>query len=410
MSSAAGRALIRLYTQARVLRSSSLALFDYGFRPFFLLAGWYALLSIPLWLWIYRSGASPLAGMPPQLWHGHEMLFGFVAAAIAGFMLTAVPSWTGSRGFAGLPLIVLTVIWLAGRLAFAMAGHIPAALLIVVELAFIPGLLVLIAPPILRSLNRNLPLLLVLTTLWCLDAAFLWAILSADAVLARQALLATLGVVLLLITVIGGRIVPAFTANALRARGIDAAPRTWPIVDRLVIAAMAALVLADLFRLPASVAGSLAAFAAIAHSLRMAGWKTSYTLKDPIVWVLHAAYFWIPVGLALRSLHALGGFGFAAHWMHALGGGAAATMVLAVMTRAALGHTGRPLQIAPAIAWAYGLLIAAGILRVFGPSLLPINYTTIFTLSSIAWSAAFLLFVIVYTPILLQPRADGRPG
>ena len=128
------------------------------------------------------------------------------------------------------------------------------------------------------------------------------------------------------------------------------------------------------------------------------------------MWILHAAYLWLPVGLALRALHTLGGFDFAAHWIHALGTGAAATMVLAVMTRAALGHTGRPLQVAPAIVLVYGLLIAAGILRVFGPAVLPAAYPATVTLASAAWTAAFLLFVYVYTPVLLLPRVDGRPG
>lgn len=391
-------------------RDRTSALFSYGFRPFFLLAGWYAVVSVPVWLWLYRSGASPLSAMPAQLWHGHEMLFGFVGAAIAGFMLTAVPSWTGSRGFGGLPLVVLTAIWLLGRAAFALAADIPPALLVIAELAFVPGVLLLLAPPILRTLNRNLPLLFVLTALWCLDAVFLWAVMHADAALARQMLLTTLGVVLLLITVIAGRIVPSFTANALRARGIGVSLRARPLIDRLAIAGMAALVLADLVRMPAVFSASIAGFAALLHVIRMAGWQTRYVLKDPIVWILHVAYLWLPVGMALRALHVLGGFGFAAHWMHALGVGAAASMVLAVMTRAALGHTGRPLRVAPAIVGSYGLLIAAGVVRVFGPGVLPAGYMMTITLSSIAWTAAFLLFVIVYTPILLQPRADGRAG
>ncbi len=386
------------------------ALFAYGFRPFFLLAGCYAIVSVLLWLWLYRTGTSLLPGMAPQLWHGHEMLFGFVGAAIAGFMLTAVPSWTGCRGFAGLQLVVLAVIWILGRAAFALAGQLPPAMVAVAELAFLPALLLLVAPPVLRSGNRNLPLLLVLAVFWCLDGTFLWAVRHADAMLARQMLLATLSVVLLLITVIGGRIVPAFTGNALRARGADVSLRARPFVDRTLIAAMAALVVADLLRMPAGVAATVAGIAALLHALRMSGWQSLRTFRDPIVWILHAAYLWLPVGLALRALSALGGFGFAAHWMHALGTGAAATMILAVMTRAALGHTGRPLRVAPAIVGSYGLLIAAGLLRVFGPAVLPSSYRVTVMLATAAWTAAFILFVCVYTPILLRPRADGRPG
>ena len=390
--------------------AGKLALFDYGFRPFFLLAGWFALLSVPAWLWLYRTGGTPLPGLPPQLWHGHEMLFGFVGAAIAGFMLTAVPSWTGSRGFAGRPLLALAATWLLGRVAFAFAAHLPQVLVIVAELAFIPALLLLVAPPVLRSSNRNRPLPFVLVTFWALDAAFLWAVQQGDAALARQMLLATLGVVLLLITVIGGRVVPAFTGNALRARGANPTLRTSPLVDRGVIAAMAALALADLLRLPAVVPAVLAGIAAVLHAVRLSGWQTRHTLRDPIVWILHAAYAWLPLGLAMRALHMLAGFGFAAHWLHALGTGAAAGMVLAVMTRAALGHTGRPLRAARATTVAYVLLIVAGLVRVFGPVAAPGSYAGSITLSAVAWTGAFLLFVLVYTPILVRPRADGRPG
>jgi uncharacterized protein involved in response to NO len=395
---------------AAASRSPSFALFAYGFRPFFLLSGWYAVVSILVWLWLYRTGTSPLAAMPAQLWHGHEMLFGFVGAAIAGFMLTAVPSWTGSRGFGGRPLIVLTAAWMLGRIAFALADRMPAVLLAAAELAFLPGVLLLVAPPVLRTSNRNAPLLLVLAAFWCLDAAFLWAALHDNAALAQKLLLATLGLVLLLITIIGGRIVPAFTANALRARGIDVSLRSRPMIERLAIGSMAALALADLLRLPEGFAAFVAGLAALAHLVRLAGWKSRYTLQDPIVWILHAAYFWLPIGLALRALHAIGGWSFSVHWLHALGTGAAATMVLAVMSRAALGHTGRPLHVARPVAWSYGLLIAAGLIRVFGPSFLPIGYLTTILIAAVAWIAAFLLFAIVYTPILLRPRADGRPG
>jgi uncharacterized protein involved in response to NO len=385
------------------------ALFAYGFRPFFLLAGWYAAASIPVWLWLYRSGISPLQPVPAQLWHGHEMLFGVVAAAIAGFMLTAVPSWTGSRGFAGWPLITLSAIWLFGRLAFALADRIPGALLVVAELTFLPGLLALVAAPLLRSLNRNTPLLFVLTLLWCLDAAFLWAVLHGEAALARNLLLVTLDLVLLLITVIGGRIVPAFTANALRATGRDAALRSERVIERLTIGSMVILVLADLARLPEGLTASVAAFAALMHVLRAVRWKPHATLRHPIVWILHVAYWWLPIGLTLRALHA-GGGDFAAHWLHALGIGAAATMVLAVMSRAALGHTGRPLRAPAPVVWSYGLLTAAVLIRVLGPALLPISYLSTITLASVVWTAAFLLFGIAYTPVLIRPRADGRPG
>ena len=391
-------------------RARRFALFDYGFRPFFLLAGGFALLAVPAWFLLYRAGLMPLRGMPGQLWHGHEMLFGFVGAAIAGFMLTAVPSWTGSRGFAGLPLALLVTVWVAGRAAFAFAAQLPLLVVAAAELAFIPVLLVLVAPPVLRTMNRNVPILVVLTVIWCLDAAFLWALAHQDILLAQRVLLVTLGVVLLLITIIGGRIVPAFTGNALRARGLDVGLRHRPWIERFLILAMASLVAADLLRAPVAVVAAVAGAAALLHAIRVGGWQTRHTLRDPIVWILHAAYAWLPIGLGLRAVFLLTSHPLSVHWMHALGSGAAATMILAVMTRASLGHTGRPLLVSRLTAVSYGLLLAATAIRVIGPAVLPGAYTAIVAIASAAWAAAFALFVWVYTPILCGPRADGRPG
>src|SRR5688500_7245758 len=153
------------------------ALFDYGFRPFFLAAGVFAVLGIVVWLWLYTTGVQPLPNGPAQLWHGHEMLYGFVGAAIAGFLLTAVPSWTGTRGFGGTPLVLLATLWLAGRVAFAAVGGLPLALVALCDLAFMPVLGAILVPPLLRVRNRNSPLLLVLAVIWLTDVVFLYALI-----------------------------------------------------------------------------------------------------------------------------------------------------------------------------------------------------------------------------------------
>ncbi|HLF31322.1 MAG TPA: NnrS family protein, partial [Xanthomonadales bacterium] len=228
--------------------------------------------------------------------------------------------------------------------------------------------------------------------------------------LAGTALRATLNVVLLLITVIGGRIVPAFTGNALRGSGIEAQMPDRPLLERAVILLMAAVLLVDAALPLGVVSGVLAAAAGLAQLLRLAGWHGLRTLRQPIVWVLHAAYAWLPLGLFLKACYLLAGYDWAAFWMHALGAGAAATMIVAVMSRASLGHTGRPLRTHGAMAWSYALLVMAVLVRVFGPALLPAGYrVTILTAGSL-WVAAFLIFVIIYTPILLRPRVDGKPG
>lgn len=385
------------------------ALFAYGFRPFFLAALAYAPLAVLAWLSLRAIGRVPLAGIPPQLWHGHEMIFGFVGAAIAGFLLTAVPSWTGARGFAGKPLILLTIVWLAGRMAFAFAAWLPLPVLMAVELSFFPALVALLAPPLLRARNRNMPLLIVLVALWSADAVFMYALLRADVSLAMTALRVSIDVVLLLITVIGGRIVPAFTGNALRQRGIEAPVRSRRWLEVTVIAAMALAVAVDAVAPFHPIAAIVAAIAACAHALRLAGWQGLRTLKEPIVWVLHLAYAWLPVGLALKALHLGGGVPWAMQWLHALTMGAIAMIVVAVVTRASLGHTGRALAVSPVTATAYVLLAIAAVLRVFGP-VAAMDYEWTLRVSGALWIAAFALLLSVYAPILLRPRIDGRPG
>ncbi|MBU2676566.1 MAG: NnrS family protein [Gammaproteobacteria bacterium] len=386
------------------------AVFAYGFRPFFLLAGLYAAGSMAAWIWMLPRGTTPLSSLPPQLWHGHEMIFGFIAAAIAGFMLTAVPSWTGERGFAGRPLIVLTALWLAGRVAFAIGDSLPVAVLVIAELLFVPGVIALLARSIVRSSNRNWPLLLVLFVFWCGDVVFIYAALSGQSVLAGTALRGSVDIVLILITIIGGRIVPAFTGNALRARGAVVTMRSSRTLELVVVALTAGYVFADIAAPFGKVTGVIAAAAALAHFLRLSGWHGLQSWREPIVWILHAGYVWLPVGLALKAIFVLAEASWAVHWQHALGAGAAGTMIMAVMTRASLGHTGRPLRVSRLIVVAYATLSASIFLRVFGASVLQLQYATTIATAGALWVLAFLLYSGVYTPILTRPRADGKPG
>jgi uncharacterized protein involved in response to NO len=384
--------------------------FTYGFRPFFLLAGICAAGSLAAWIWLLPRGATPISSLVPQLWHGHEMIFGFIAAAIAGFMLTAVPSWTGERGFSGRPLIVLTALWLAGRVAFGVGDALPVEVLMIAELSFVPGLIIVLAPSLMRSSNRNWPLLLVLLAFWCGDVVFAYAAVSGQSVLAGTALRGSLGVVLLLITIIGGRIIPAFTGNALRARGAIVTMRSPRLLEMTVIVLTAGYVLADIAAPSGKVTGVVAAAASLAHLLRLSGWHGWRSWREPIVWILHAGYAWLPIGLALKAIFVLAGASWAAHWQHALGAGAAATMIMAVMTRASLGHTGRPLRVSRLIVVAYAMLIASVVVRVFGASVLQLQYASTITTASSLWILAFLLYIGVYAPILTRPRVDGKSG
>jgi uncharacterized protein involved in response to NO len=395
---------------ARERTVSRFALFDYGFRPFFLLAGLYACLLVPAWLYFYAHHGAPFGALPRVYWHSHEMIYGFVAAAIAGFLLTAVPSWTGARGHAGAPLCALVVLWLAGRIAMSAVGALPFWMTVLAELAFLPALAALLAPSLFRSSNRNTPLLAVIGLLWLIDAAFLVALNNGDAALASRATTLAIDFVLVMVTVVGGRIVPAFTGNALRRRGEAAAvvSRSW--LEKTVITSMIAIALIDLLAPNGTLSAVLALVAASAHAARLSGWRSFRARSESILWVLHVAYAWLPIGLALKAFWLLGGVEWAARWQHALTAGVFATMILAVMTRASLGHTGRPLVVSRAITVAYLLLTAGVAIRVFANVLMPDHYVLAMSLAGLAWMLSFLIFVVVYAPILCSPRADGKPG
>jgi len=386
------------------------ALFGYGFRPFFLAAGIAAVMLVPWWAGSVTLGIPLETAWPGALWHGHEMVFGFVVAAISGFLLTAVPSWTGQRGFSGWPLVLLAGLWLGGRLLVASSARWPALLTAGVDLAFLPVLALTLLPTLVRARSRNTPLLLALLALCATNAVFYWAVGHADQRLARNALLTAVNVVLLLVTVIGGRIVPAFTSSGLKEQQADSHPlKRWPGLSALAIGAMLADLLVDLTFPDRRAAGVCALAAAVIQAVRLVQWQGLRTFRLPLVWVLHVAYAWLPVGLALKAVALLTAAPFAAFWLHALTIGAAATMIIAVITRASLGHTGRPLRVGPPTVLAYLLLTAAGVVRTFGPAV-AVPYALIIALTAALWTSAFALFLWIYGPILLTPRVDGKPG
>ena len=384
------------------------ALFAYGFRPHFLAAGLAAALLVPAWIAAVTGAIELAPRWPGVLWHAHELLFGFVAAAIGGFLLTAVPSWTGQRGHGGAPLVAVASLWVLGRAAPFAPEAVPYALVAAADLAFLPAIALLVAPPLLRTKNRNRVLLLVLAALTACNAGFHWGAAQGDAALALRWLHATIGLAILLTAVIGGRIVPSFTSSGLRAHGV-VLPPALPWLERLALGATLATVPVD-FAWPGSrAAGAVALVAGLAHLLRFARWQPHRTGRVPLVWVLHLGYAWIPLGLLLKATFLLTGAGFAAFWVHALTAGALATMILAVMTRASLGHTGRPLVASRPVELAYALLAGAVLLRVFGAAL-GVEYASALVGAALLWCAAFGIFLAVYAPILLRPRVDGRPG
>jgi uncharacterized protein involved in response to NO len=250
-------------------RRAGPVLFSYGFRPFFLAAGLAAFILVPLWAWSLAAPAALPVAWPPSLWHAHEMVFGFAAAAIAGFLLTAVPSWTGRKGFAGWPLVLLFALWLAARLVVAASGLLPRVLVAAVSLSFLPLLMGLLAWPLLRERNRNTPLLFVLATLWVCQCAFHWAAWHSDFDASRQAVVTAINLVLVLVTVIGGRIVPSFTANALRLSGSKVLPRAANWLTPAAVTLMVGIVIVDVLRPGGALAGVVALAAAAVQAARI---------------------------------------------------------------------------------------------------------------------------------------------
>ena len=359
-----------------------------GHRPFFLAAGVFAALAMPVWL------AAWLGRLPLSVgWHGHEMIFGFVGAAIAGFLMAAVPNWTQRAPLKGWPLLALVSCWIVGRLAMLLDAAVW------LDLIFLPALALTVGWAIVRTRNvRNysVPAMLLLLAVFNADFHF------GDQY--RALWMSTL-VITALIVLIGGRITPLFTQNALR-KGVSAeiTCHTPPLLDRLAVPAVVLVLGVELFLPQSGWSGVAALIAAAVLGLRMAGWQTQHAWRYPIVWVLHVGYAWVPLGYLLLGLSMLTSVVEPTAALHALTAGAMGGMVLAVMSRAALGHSGRPLVTPRLTVAAYVLVNVGAAIRVFLPTGNGI------LASGLLWSAGYLLFVIDYAPILTRPRSDGRPG
>lgn len=380
-----------------------------AFRPFFLLAGLQASVYILLWVAAWFFGL-PLAMAPePLLWHGHAMVFGFASAALAGFLLTAVPNWTGMPPVRGWRLGALVGLWLAARILAFWPGAIKAGIFALVDLAFWPFLAALVAPSILRrNAKRNGVFVVILSALFLADLGWhLEALGVAD--LGRAGLYGALGLFVLMVGIIGGRIVPAFTVNGMRAAGRPMQIDPRPLLDQAALIALAAALTAEFAAAPAAMQAGLFSVAALLHLRRFLLWQFWLTWRVPLIWSLHVGYGWLVIGIALKAAAILDLVPPAAA-LHALGAGCVGMMVLAVMTRASLGHSGRPL-VAPVSAVAAYILVGLGALgRVIGAFDLGAATFWFTAASGFLWAGGFLVFVIGYLPILVRPRADGRPG
>lgn len=373
-----------------------------GFRPFYLLAAVFAALAVPIWIARYFGHADwlPRADMN---WHMHEMLFGFAIAVIVGFLFTAARNWTGlwtpRRGH----LAALVALWLAGRLAMLFAPPLVAAL---VDIPFLP----LAAWPLYRVMKRSdnrrnffLPALLGLLTL--INIAFHGAVLGWLDILPMRAIEAGILVVVTIESVIGGRVIPMFTANAVPG----ANPVKHEGRDRINLALVAAAGLAWVFLPPSPLTAALAVAAACTQLVRLIGWKPHLTWRNPLLWILHLSYAWIAAGFFLLALAALGMSPPTAAF-HALAVGSMAGLIIGMITRTALGHTGRMLKAGAAETAMYVLIQAGVATRLCAAFDVMGHRNAELVIAAACWSAAFLLYAIVYGPYLFRARIDGKEG
>ena len=351
-----------------------------GFRPFFLAAGGWAVLAMAAWLPLLFGEIELPSRFDPLTWHIHEMLFGFVMAAVGGFLLTAIPNWTGRPPVSGTPLMVLVGLWLLGRIVCVFSAAIPLPLVIVTDLAFAVALETVAAGELMAAGNRrNYPLLApvvvlaVANLLMHLQFTLGWRL--------------AISVVIVLISVIGGRIIPAFTRNWLAARGITPLPPAAGMLDRIALFTLHAGMIGWTFLPEWSPLGALLLLAAVLNLVRLVRWRGIATIEEPLLLVLHVGYLWLVAGIALLGLSLISDAIPMQAAIHALTAGAMGTMTLAVMTRATLGHTGRVLRADKVTLVIYGLVSASALVRV-----------------AAAWVGGFALFVAEYSPMLVAPR------
>lgn len=384
---------------------SGWALFALGFRPFYLVGAGFAALAVAIWAGQLASLVPPPSGSMglALVWHAHEMVFGFAAVIVVGFLFTAGRAWTGVETPTGSALAALTAWWLAGRLAMWFA---PAPLAALVDGLFLLLAALAFTRVLMRAGNRrNYPLALALWAYGAVNLLFHAAAWQGDVALALRVCVAGLALPVLFVAVIGARVLPMFTTNAVPGFQLKTHPRLGKPILLATVLALLAWVLAA----PAWLTAPLSALAGALLAVRVAGWRGYAVGNRPILWILHLAYAWLPAGFLLMAAGALG-------WVmpgvveHAFAVGVVGTAIIAMITRTALGHTGRRLVAGRSETAAYGLIVAATLLRVAGPLLWPAGYLHWVYGAALCWVLGFGLYVLTYAPRLARPRVDGKPG
>ncbi|NBC37219.1 short-chain dehydrogenase [Novosphingobium sp. FSY-8] len=382
------------------------ALFAYGFRPFFLAAGLWAGLAMALWIGMLAGRFALPTAFDPVSWHAHEFLYGYLGAVMAGFLLTAVPNWTGRRALTGWPLVGLSGLWVLGRLAVALSLRLSPVWVAVADLALPLALFLVIGWEIISGRNwRNLGVLALLAIFALGNAIFHCDGARNNSPAQGMGLRIGVAAAILMIAVVGGRIVPAFTRNWLTRNNPGRLPsQPEQAFDKVALAGLLLAGLGWIFSPAAGLTTALLAIAGLLHLFRLARWAGDRTRAEPLVWVLHLAYGFVPAGaLALAVANVAPAWGNRAAGQHLWMAGAIGMMTLAVMTRATRGHTGRALAADRTTAWIYIALLAAVLLRVaagFWPEL----SGTFYTLAGTAWIGCYAGFCWSYGPMLLRPK------
>jgi uncharacterized protein involved in response to NO len=389
-------------------KPTAMALLALGFRPFYLFAAVFAIVAVPAWLVSY-AGAD-LAGNYLQgiAWHSHEMIFGFAAAVIAGFLLTAVRNWTGRPTPTGALLGGLATLWLLARVLM-LTG--PANVAALIDVLFLPALGVAVAIPIWASRNaRNYKVLAVLSVLTLANVGYhLASSGSLPLEFGRVSMTAALDVISILIAIVGGRVIPAFIGNAVEG----ASPRHIRSVGFVSVGALLVILVAGVVKPWIAVSHNawliIFVVAAVGQGVRLLLWQPFRARGNPLLWMLPVAYAWLPISLALRALELQSMIPSGAA-IHALTIGAIASLMMAMMMRSALGHSGRPLVAGLAEVGAFVLLQLSAIVRILAALVVPGAYREAMIVSGVLWTLAFAVFLWRYWPVLTRPRIDGRPG
>lgn len=396
-------AVIRIEEPARpVVPPGGFALWQLGFRPFYLLASIFSALSIALWAAQF-SGWLGHAYLDGPLWHAHEMLFGFVLAAVVGFLFTAGRNWSNRPTPSGAALAALAALWLAGRLLVLTPWVWASA---IVSAAFPIAAAAALASALVGAGNRrNYFFIVLLVLLGCADLALHLSVLDVWKLPPQLGLQVALDIVLFILAVMAGRVVPMFTNNGVPGAG--ASRNEW--VEKAALGSLIVLAGLDAAGVDGGVVAAVASFAALAHAIRWLLWRPWKTAPAPLVWSLHAAYAWIPTHLLLRVGVEFGAVAPSVA-SHALTAGAAAGLIIAMMVRTTRGHTGMPLRADRVDVACFGLVLGAALVRVGTPLFAPSLTLPAIVTAAALWSSGFGLFAMRYAPVLIRPRRDGKPG